>query len=105
MRSSELDLSSHFSVAVAYARRLHGLQTRKGTQIPYLAHLLSVSALVIGEHGHLEFAVTEPMVVAALLHDAAEDQGGTRAANGREQETTGRKGTGRLHRSLAGTGR
>jgi (p)ppGpp synthase/HD superfamily hydrolase len=41
-----------------------------------MAHLLGVASLVMGEAGHTKFAVTEDMVIAALLHDAAEDQGG-----------------------------
>jgi (p)ppGpp synthase/HD superfamily hydrolase len=30
----------------------------------------------MGEAGHVPFAVTEDMVIAALLHDAVEDEGG-----------------------------
>src|SRR6185295_4221318 len=39
-------------------------------------HLLGVASLVMGESGHVPFAVTEDMVIAALLHDAVEDEGG-----------------------------
>jgi len=60
---------------VDYARTLH-IERRKGTDIPYMAHLLGVAALVMGEAGHVEFPVTEEMVIAAVLHDAAEDHGG-----------------------------
>jgi len=49
---------------------------RKGTQVPYMAHLLGVASLVMGEVGHVPFAVTEDMVIAGLLHDAVEDEGG-----------------------------
>lgn len=48
---------------------------RKGTGIPYMAHLLGVAALVMGEAGG-RVPVTEDMVIAALLHDAVEDHGG-----------------------------
>ena len=65
------ELSQRFDAAVAYARTIHADQVRKGTQIPYLAHLLSVAALVI-EDG----ATDEDIVIGALLHDAAEDCGG-----------------------------
>ena len=65
------ELSQRFDAAVAYARTIHADQVRKGTQIPYLAHLLSVAALVI-EDG----ASDEDIVIGALLHDAAEDCGG-----------------------------
>ena len=53
-----------------YAHELHRIQTRKGTTIPYISHLMAVSALVV-EHGG-----DEDQAIAALLHDAAEDQGG-----------------------------
>ncbi|HEX2740611.1 MAG TPA: HD domain-containing protein [Rubrobacter sp.] len=56
--------------ALEYASRLHTDQYRKGTRVPYITHLLAVAAIV-GENGG-----TENEVVAALLHDAPEDQGG-----------------------------
>jgi (p)ppGpp synthase/HD superfamily hydrolase len=52
------------------------IERRRGTDIPYMAHLLGVASLVMGEAGHVPFAVTEEMVIAAVLHDAAEDHGG-----------------------------
>jgi len=70
-----LHLTSKFSRAVDYARQVH-VNYRKGTEVPYMAHLLGVASLVMGECGHVPFAVTEDMVVAALLHDAVEDEGG-----------------------------
>ena len=48
------------------------MQTRKASEVPYLGHLLSVAGLVIEADG------TETQAIAALLHDAAEDQGGER---------------------------
>jgi (p)ppGpp synthase/HD superfamily hydrolase len=63
-------LSSSFDDALVYASRLHRTQTRKGKAVPYIAHLMVVSALVL-EHGG-----TEEQAIAGLLHDAAEDQGG-----------------------------
>jgi len=72
-QTKQLHLSSRFSSAVDYARILH-IERRKGTDIPYMAHLLGVAAQVMGEAGHAD--VTEDMVIAALLHDAAEDHGG-----------------------------
>ena len=56
--------------ALRYASRLHRDQVRKGTNVPYITHLLAVASIV-GENGG-----TEDEVVAALLHDAPEDQGG-----------------------------
>ena len=74
--NEELHLSSRFTSAIDYARHIH-IERRKGTGIPYMAHLLGVAALVMGESGHAGFPVTEDMVIAALLHDAAEDHGGS----------------------------
>ena len=59
-----------FENALEYAARLHRNQCRKGTNIPYITHLLAVASIV-GENGG-----TEHEVVAALLHDGPEDQGG-----------------------------
>ena len=59
-----------FEQALPYAARLHKEQVRKGTSTPYVTHLLAVASIV-GENGG-----TEDEVVAALLHDAPEDQGG-----------------------------
>jgi len=64
-------LTERFDHAVGYANRIHANQTRKGTGIPYLSHLLGVASLVL-ENG----AESEDEVIGALLHDAAEDQGG-----------------------------
>ncbi len=63
-------LTKRFDVAFEYAHTLHKDQKRKGTNIPYISHLMAVAAFVI-EHGG-----TEDQAIAALLHDAAEDQGG-----------------------------
>jgi (p)ppGpp synthase/HD superfamily hydrolase len=63
-------LGARFHEALVYAAQLHGTQTRKGTGIPYIAHLLGVTALV------LEAGGDEDEAIAALLHDSAEDQGG-----------------------------
>ena len=68
-------LSERFTRAVEYARTLH-IERRKGTEIPYMAHLLGVASLVMGESGRVSFPVTEDMVIAALLHDTVEDYGG-----------------------------
>ena len=63
-------LTGRFARAVDTARTLHATDVRKGTGIPYVAHLLAVSAIVL-EHGG-----SEDQAIAALLHDAAEDHGG-----------------------------
>ncbi|MBD2435559.1 HD domain-containing protein [Nostoc sp. FACHB-110] len=65
-----LQLTAKFEEALVYATRLHANQTRKISGVPYIAHLLSVAALV------LEAGGTEEEAIAALLHDAIEDQGG-----------------------------
>ncbi len=63
-------LSSRYEAALVMASQLHASQKRKGTSIPYISHLLAVSSLVL-EHGG-----SEDQAIAALLHDAVEDQGG-----------------------------
>src|SRR5215469_2435985 len=68
-----LYMTYRFTRAVEYARNIH-VGTRKKTEVPYLAHLLGVASLVMGEAGHVP--VTEDMAIAALLHDAVEDAGG-----------------------------
>ena len=63
-------LTDRFDRALLYATHVHGGQLRKGTGVPYIAHLLAVAATVLEYHG------CEDMAIAALLHDAVEDQGG-----------------------------
>ena len=63
-------LSDRYAEAFAYALELHRGQIRKGTNTPYVSHLIAVSGLVL-EHGG-----SEVEAIAALLHDAVEDQGG-----------------------------
>lgn len=62
--------SNRFIQALTYAARLHARQIRKRTARPYIGHLLSVTSIVI------EYGGDEEMAIAALLHDAVEDQGG-----------------------------
>ena len=62
--------TARFREALEYAVQLHERQRRKGSDTPYIAHLLSVTAIVL-EHG-----ASEDEAIAALLHDAVEDQGG-----------------------------
>lgn len=63
-------LTDRFDDALAYAGRLHRSQTRKGSGIPYVSHLLAVAGIA------LENGADEDQAIAALLHDAVEDQGG-----------------------------
>jgi (p)ppGpp synthase/HD superfamily hydrolase len=70
-----LHLTEGFTRAIDYARQVH-VNYRKGTAVPYMAHLLGVASLVMGESGHVGYPVTEDMVIGALLHDAVEDEGG-----------------------------
>ena len=60
----------NFESALTFASRLHAKQTRKGSNAPYISHLLAVAAIAL-DHG-----ATEKEAIAALLHDAVEDQGG-----------------------------
>ena len=63
-------LSDRFNDALVYAHNLHRHQPRKGRDIPYIGHLLGVASLVLENGGD------EDLAIAALLHDAVEDQGG-----------------------------
>ena len=63
-------LGQRFEDALAFAAHTHRHQQRKGSGVPYVAHLLGVCSLVIEDGG------TEDEAIAALLHDAVEDQGG-----------------------------
>jgi (p)ppGpp synthase/HD superfamily hydrolase len=63
-------LSGRFEEALRFVLQLHGSQLRKGTQVPYIAHLLGVASIA------LENGANENEAIAALLHDAIEDQGG-----------------------------
>ncbi|GAC1465533.1 MAG: HD domain-containing protein [Chamaesiphon sp.] len=63
-------LSAQFTQALTFATELHAKQIRKGSEVPYIAHLLGVSSIVLERGGN------EDEAIAALLHDAIEDQGG-----------------------------
>ncbi len=67
-------LSDRFSEALRFAEAAHRAQRRKGTDIPYVAHLLAVAGLVLENGGD------EDQAIAGLLHDAVEDQGGAAMA-------------------------
>jgi len=70
IKTSTTKLTERFENALVYANRLHAQQIRKATGVPYISHLLSVTALVLEDGGDEDEAIT------ALLHDAVEDQGG-----------------------------
>jgi len=63
-------LSHSFELALVHVTQLHSRQERKGSRIPYVAHLLGVASIV------LQYGGREDEAIAALLHDAIEDQGG-----------------------------
>ncbi|MEH2004190.1 HD domain-containing protein [Nostoc sp.] len=63
-------LTERFTAALIYATQLHANQVRKGSGVPYVAHLLGVASIA------LEYGANEDEAIAALLHDAIEDQGG-----------------------------
>jgi (p)ppGpp synthase/HD superfamily hydrolase len=69
-----MKMTARFADAFAFANALHDDQTRKGNAIPYISHLMSVSALVLESGGD------EDQAIAGLLHDAVEDQGGLTTA-------------------------
>ena len=63
-------LTGRFETALTYAAQAHAGHRRKGTTIPYISHPLAVAALVMESGGD------EDEIIAALLHDTAEDAGG-----------------------------
>jgi GTP pyrophosphokinase len=69
-------LTRRFATAFALAWAIHGDQFRKKTGIPYMAHVMSVSALAL-EHG-----ADEDVAIAALLHDSVEDSKDGAATHG-----------------------
>lgn len=66
--------SAKVGEALAYAAEVHSRQVRKGKDEPYLSHVLAVTALVAHHGGD------EQQIIAAALHDAVEDQGGSEQA-------------------------
>ena len=70
MSINQTTLGPKFEEALLFANRIHAEQKRKDSGAPYLAHVLGVAALVLEDGG------SEEEAIAALLHDAAEDQGG-----------------------------
>ena len=73
-QSRKADVSAErYGKALAYAAEKHAGQTRKGSRIPYISHPMAVASLV------LEYGGREDEVIAALLHDVAEDCGGQEA--------------------------
>jgi (p)ppGpp synthase/HD superfamily hydrolase len=70
LQNRPIKLGPRFLRAFAFAAEKHAKQTRKGSTIPYIAHLMGVASLV------LEAGGDEDLAIAALLHDAVEDGGG-----------------------------
>jgi (p)ppGpp synthase/HD superfamily hydrolase len=60
-------LTERFDAALLYAHQIHRAQIRKGTAIPYIAHVIGVASIA------LEYGATETQAIAALLHDTLED--------------------------------
>jgi (p)ppGpp synthase/HD superfamily hydrolase len=65
-----MKLTARFNEALQYTVHLHGGQVRKVNGEPYVAHLLGVASIA------LDYGANEDEAIAALLHDAIEDQGG-----------------------------
>jgi (p)ppGpp synthase/HD superfamily hydrolase len=66
----KVKLGPRFQRAFEFAANKHRAQTRKASTIPYIAHLIGVTSLV------LEAGGDEDLAIAALLHDVVEDCGG-----------------------------
>ena len=70
-------LTARFSEAVRWASLLHSDQSRKGTRIAYVSHLLAVASLVLEDGGD------EDEAIAGVLHDAMEDKAVVRGGDPR----------------------
>jgi (p)ppGpp synthase/HD superfamily hydrolase len=65
--NSQFGFSARYDAALALAARAHRDQLRKGTDLPYIAHPVHVSLILI-RHGY-----GENLAIAGLLHDVVED--------------------------------
>jgi (p)ppGpp synthase/HD superfamily hydrolase len=65
-----MSISEKFQEALIYATRVHGNQIRKKTGIPFIAHILGVTAIA------MEYGANETEAIGAILHDTVEDCGG-----------------------------
>ena len=83
-QTSTPKLTGQFSKALVYAELKHHNQVRKGGDIPYVGHLLTVAGLVINDGG------SEAQAIAALLHDAVEDRRRSGDARGDPRRTSAR---------------
>lgn len=70
LTNRQFPIGIRFERALVFAHQLHARQLRKGTRIPYISHPMAVASLVLENGGD------EDAAIAALLHDAVEDQGG-----------------------------
>jgi (p)ppGpp synthase/HD superfamily hydrolase len=68
-------LGEKFDEALALASELHREQSRKGTPIPYMSHLMAVAGIVLEANAYHQMDNIEDVAIGALLHDAIEDQG------------------------------
>src|SRR4051794_27653437 len=59
--------SARYDAALALAARAHRDQLRKGTDLPYIAHPVHVSIILI------RYGFGEDLAIAGLLHDVVED--------------------------------
>lgn len=62
-------LTDRYKQALQFTAEVHEGHTKKGSDVAYLSHLLSVSALVMENDGD------EDEAIAGLLHDSVEDRG------------------------------
>ena len=69
-KAVQTHLLPRFENALVHANEKHGQQRRKGTNVPYISHLLQVAGIV------LEYGGDEDQAIGALLHDSVEDAQG-----------------------------
>jgi len=71
-----MKLLPNFEDALIYATQAHCDQTRKKTGIPYIAHVLGVTAIA------LEYGANETEAIGALLQGAEKGSGNMKAVGG-----------------------
>ena len=74
-------LGNRFQEALIYAARLHAGQMRKQSSVPYFAHLLGVTALVLEDGGNedeaIEYLPRHAIAPAERIDErASEERGG-----------------------------
>ncbi len=60
-------LSNRFTEALTYATQLHANQTRRGSGVPYIAHLLGVASIALEYRANETETMTNSMALTSGL--------------------------------------